>query len=1118
MAAAAPEQHDLDGHIAYVLGRDPAPFEALIGQLMSADNEARRHAEKLFNICRTQHGDTLVLKLMHTLQYSQVVEIRSMAALLVRKQMVIWPQLSSQSQSSIKEQLIVCVKQEQVKTVVKKLCDTVAELAASIIEDGQWNELFPFLFQCVSSDTSQWKESALMIFGQLAQYMGPSLHSDLSTLHSVFKQNLGSSMPGVRLAAFRATSSFVQTLETLQDRERFQDLLPGMMQTLNQALDVHEEATAQEALEMFIEIAGTEPQFLRKQLVEIVSNMLKIADADGLEDATRHLAVEFLITLAEARERAPGMMRRLPHFIGNLFAILMKMLLDVEDSTAWHSAEIEYENAGESNNYEFGQECLDRFANSLGGSSILPFAFELLPLYLSDQDWRKRHAALICLSQIAEGCSKVMIRNLEPIVNMVLNSFQDPHPRVRWASINAVGQLSADLGPDLQEQFHQHLLPTLVMGMDDLLNPRVQAHAATTILNFSEGCTPQILTPYLDIVVNKLLVLLQSGKRMVQEGALTALASVADSTQMNFQVYYDAVMPYLKAILMNATDKSDRMLRAKSMECISLIGMAVGKEMFGQDAKQVMDVLMSLQGTQLEHDDPIVNYMLQAWGRICKCLGQEFQPYMSIVMPPLLRSAQLKPDVTITDAANVENDNLDSDDESVERITIGDKKIGIRTSILEEKATACNMLCCYAVELKEGFYPWVDQVASTLVPLFNFYFHEDVRKAAVSAMPELLHSAKLALEKGVAVGRNESYLKQLTNYVMSALVQALHKEPETEVLSSMLQSINECIKIVGIFLEGNHVKSMVDEFKQAITAINTRKRERAERAKTEDFGPEEGEILLEENALEEEIFDQIGECVSTLVKTFKAPFLPFFEELIPFITPMLGDDHTAEERRISICIFDDVAEQCQGSACKYYDTFLPFLLEASVDADPDVRQPAVYGIGVCAQFGGVTFRPFVGEALTKIKQTISQPEAFTANNIMATDNAVSALGKICEFQRDNIDSEQVVPAWLSCLPIRNDLAVAKLVHAQLCSMVERSDPQVLGADNRNLPKVISVFAEVLIAGNDLASEATVERIVNLVKRMQQTSSPQALLAIWSSLQPEEQTVLQSILSPQPPSR
>lgn len=46
-------------------------------------------------------------------------------------------------------------------------------------------------------------------------------------------------------------------------------------------------------------------------------------------------------------------------------------------------------------------------------------------------------------------------------------------------------------------------------------------------------------------------------------------------------------MPYLKAILVNANDKSNRMLRAKSMECISLVGMAVGKDKFRDDAKQV---------------------------------------------------------------------------------------------------------------------------------------------------------------------------------------------------------------------------------------------------------------------------------------------------------------------------------------------------------------------------------------------------------------------------------------------------------------------------------------------------------------------------------------------------
>lgn len=754
----------------------------------------------------------------------------------------------------------------------------------------------------------------------------------------MFLQCLSSSKnPDVKIAALNAVINFIQCLSNSSDRDRFQDLLPVMMHTLTEALNNGNEATAQEALELLIELAGTEPRFLRRQLVEVVGSMLQIAEAESLEEGTRHLAIEFVITLAEARERAPGMMRKLPQFISRLFAILMKMLLDIEDDPIWHSAESEDEDAGESSNYSVGQECLDRLSISLGGNTIIPVASEQLPAYLAAPEWEKHHAALIAIAQIAEGCSKVMIKNLERVVSMVLSSFQDPHPRVRWAAINAVGQLSTDLGPDLQEQYHQQVLPALAGAMDDFQNPRVQAHAASAILNFSENCTAAILMPYLDGIVSKLLVLLQNGKQMVQEGALTALASVADSSQEQFQKYYDAVMPYLKNILVNATDKSNRMLRAKAMECISLVGMAVGKEKFRDDAIQVMDVLMALQRSQLETDDPTTSYMLQAWARLCKCLGQDFLPYMKVVMPPLLQSAQLKPDVTIT-SADSDNDIDESDDEGMETITLGDKRIGIKTSVLEEKATACNMLCCYADELKEGFFPWIEQVAPTLVPLLKFYFHEDVRKAAVSAMPELLRSAKLAVERGLAQGHNETYVKQLSDYIIPALVEAIPKEPDTEICASMLDALNECLQISGPLLDENQVRSIVKEIKQVITASSSRKRERAERAKAEDFDAEEGELLKEENEAEEEVFEQVGEILGTMVKTFKASFLPFFDELSSYLTPMWGKDKTAEERRIAICIFDDVAEQCRETALKYYDTYLPFLLEACNDENPDVRQ------------------------------------------------------------------------------------------------------------------------------------------------------------------------------------
>ncbi|KAK4790478.1 hypothetical protein SAY86_017782 [Trapa natans] len=1103
--------------LAMILGSDLAPFETLISHLMSSSNDQRSAAESLFNFAKQTDPNSISLKLAHTLHSSPQMELRAMSAILLRKLLsrddsYIYPQLTPQTQSSIKSILLSAIQREDTKSIIKKLCDTVSELASSILPDNGWPEFLPFMFQCVSSDSPKLQEAAFLIFAQLAQYIGNMLTPYIRELHTVFLQCLtSSSNADVKIAALSAVINFIQCLSNSSDRDRFQDLLPAMMHTLTQALNNGQEVTAQEALELLIELAGTEPRFLRRQLVEVVGSMLQIAEAESLEEATRHLAIEFVITLAEARERAPGMMRKLPQFINRLFAILMKMLLDIEDEPVWHSAETEDEDAGETSNYSVGQECLDRLSISLGGNTIVPVASEQLPSYMAAPEWQKHHAALISIAQIAEGCTKVMIKNLDRVVSMVLSSFQDPHPRVRWAAINAVGQLSTDLGPDLQVQYHQQILPALAGAMDDFQNPRVQAHAASAILNFSENCTPEILLPYLDGIVSKLLVLLQNGKQMVQEGALTALASVADSSQEHFQKYYDAVMPYLKAILVNATDKSKRMLRAKAMECISLVGMAVGKEKFRNDAKQVMEVLMSLQGSELESDDPTTSYMLQAWARLCKCLGQDFLPYMNVVMPPLLHSAQLKPDVTIT-SADSDNEIDESDDEGMETITLGDKRIGIKTSVLEEKATACNMLCCYADELKEGFYPWIDQVASTLVPLLKFYFHEEVRRAAVSAMPELLRSAKLAVEKGLAQGRNEAYIKQLSDYIVPALVEALPKEPDTEICASMLDALNECLQISGPLLDQNQVKSIVDEIKQVITASSSRKRERAERSKAEDFDAEEGELLKEENEQEEEVFEQVGEILGSLIKTFKASFLPFFDELSSYLTPMWGKDKTADERRVAICIFDDVAEQCREAALKYYETYLPFLLEACNDVNSDVRQAAVYGLGVCAEFGGSMFKPLVGEALSRLNVVIRDPNALQSDNVMAYDNAVSALGKICQFHRDNIDSSQVVPAWLNCLPIKGDLIEAKVVHEMLCSMVERSDRELLGPNNQYLPKIVSVFAEVLCAGKDLATEHTVARMVNLLRQLQKTLPPATLASTWSSLQPQLQLVLQSILS------
>ncbi len=71
-----------------------------------------------------------------------------------------------------------------------------------------------------------------------------------------------------------------------------------------------------------------------------------------------------------------------------------------------------------------------------------------------------------------------------------------------------------------------------------------------------------------------------------------------------------------------------------------------------QDFNQYYVQFMAAQQAEMEPDDPQISYMLQAWTRICKCLGRDFVPSLPYVMPPLLRSSEIPPEGQVADPAD----------------------------------------------------------------------------------------------------------------------------------------------------------------------------------------------------------------------------------------------------------------------------------------------------------------------------------------------------------------------------------------------------------------------------------------------------------------------------------
>lgn len=114
-------------------------------------------------------------------------------------------------------------------------------------------------------------------------------------------------------------------------------------------------------------------------------------------------------------------------------------------------------------------------------------------------------------------------------------------------------------------------------------------------------------------------------------------------------------MPPLKFIFTNVNVDKLKLLRGKTIECISLIGLAVGYETFQADANEIMRLFLS-SGINFESSgDPQISYIITAWTRICKIMGQDFAQYLDAVMPAVMQTAEYKSKSDIDDVDSIFN-------------------------------------------------------------------------------------------------------------------------------------------------------------------------------------------------------------------------------------------------------------------------------------------------------------------------------------------------------------------------------------------------------------------------------------------------------------------------------
>jgi hypothetical protein len=907
-----------------------------------------------------------------------------------------------------------------------------------LADHGGWPELLPFMFKLTTSKEESHVESSLNIFSQLAILLGAETFRPYFTnIMAILQSGLSDQRLRIKLGALNATSAFLQIMEEEEDQThitQYQSLLPMMLSCISDALNQQKEQEARKALEMFVELVEVEPLFFKPSLQTLINAMFQIAQATSLEDETRRYALEVMVSLSESK---PVMMKKQPDFVKNMVWLLLSWMVGVQDFKEWY----DFSDPDEVSNDDIAEDALDRICLCLKGKSVVPVLFQNISALLANKDdWRQRHAGIMAISVAAEGCKFVLRNHTAEIMAFLAPVFADPHPRVRWAASNCLGQLCIDFFPDFQTKHAAQMVPLMIVAMQDP-TPRCAAHGATCVINFAEYSTPDVLMPHVPTILATLHSLLMTAPLKVQEVVFTALSTVVENCEDKFLPYYDQFVPYLKSVVQKASGQKEyALLRGKAMECLSLVGCAVKKEKFAPDAREVLDLMLRTQ--VVAADDPQIGYLESAFARLAECLGADFAPYLPIVMPSSMQRAQMKADLQVL-ASEAETP------QGWDVYSLGDKAIGIHTSLLEEKASATQILLCYAAHLGEAFFPYVEEVARLVNNNITFYYNDEVRGAIIALIPELL-KVTAAHMKTTATPADKTPLVRLWQFMLEMIVKALPDEPESSLRAALLQSIQESMDVIQVpCIPEDHMAPLAEALKTMLNEWVANKEQRDQKKGAGEFDDEEDKEALEEHEeLQDDLLTNIVDTIGKILKVHRGQFLQAYHDfLLPLATHFIKPESDPLMRQKGLCMFDDIVEHTGVSSLPLVTHYLPAMLNYTADSDPAVVQAAVFGLGISGQYLGDHFAPYINDALARLQAVVSRMSAEAAEDFKyAVDNAIAAVGKILFGQAARLSLPDLVPAWVARLPLRTDMVESRICTGLLLTFYDQMGQGILGKD------------------------------------------------------------------------
>jgi hypothetical protein len=875
----------------------------------------------------------------------------------------------------------------------------------------------------------------------------------------------------------------------------------------------------EECLESLMMAADQVPALFCRVLDSTVQTCLKLA-ATSSDETTQLQAIQVLASLcAHGTLRRQYLSSTASHAIleSSLPQCLQIMIsaVDPDSGDEWAMeaptlADDSYDSWDDTATY--ARDLMESLAHSFSNVHIVT---RLEPLLVANE-WRMPHAALAALASCAQAAPRGFAPHANGAVQAALLCATHEHVRVQYQAMVLLGTLCESV-PDE----HGRVLQALAQGLTSACY-KISAVASCAVVSYCRAANNNnSIGLYLSHLLKALvsgplsLELTNIGSVVVKVRAIGAVACLAEATGEAFAPFYGSVVPgLLQYASLHASNHYMSNLKGAALEAATLIGQAIGednRQLFVADAESIMTMAVSVLNQSTSGDIVAglpLDQLLASCARIASIMKEQYAPYLSVVLPHLLRRAtDTSGDVEISEG--VESDASAppeiKEEAGTESMTVaipgrGLTKVTINTSKIQEKAQALRAIYEHAVALKSEFGPFAQTCLDSFLPFVQYKYSTELRATAAQTLAAVFESAVAAGEE-IGMGIPSNYFPLLAQTVSIQIVS--EDEDAMEVMYSLADSLSEIFDSVYSRFD-DHGEEFMSRFllndafdvvqlcmRAMVACLERRSKiinilQGSEGSLSGEDERDEYEALLK---LEEGLLVPLVDTVGYTLKLKRQEFVPIFEaELVPVLGLYLRSGNDVRARLSAVCLFDDCIEFCGTTAAAKYANQLIVGAIAGLDdttngGDMDLKRASMYGIAQIARHApSDILKPHSQSIVPHLLGVTSQSKA-DAKFPVVHENAVSALASLTLFGtapfRDVVSEDIAINEFLTNMPLTEDYDEAKICSAGLCDLIENGKIR-LDANCNELVRIISETMVCVESEDDVASDETLVRFASIL--------------------------------------